>query len=179
MKPATILVVVAILLLAHAVAAEADTVEGPQACPSAVTRALYAQPHEVCEEEAAQAPATEEAACDDCDVIVKTPEVACDSPESVYAVPSSRNPNEGDTMQSKTSKTRKAAKSKSQRRGAHKSNPTKNSASDTVKGIAQEVGVSYRRARRVARGIGLGVGKGQTYNTLTKAQVKKLTKALA
>jgi len=73
----------------------------------------------------------------------------------------------------KGTKTRKPS---ARKRGAH---VTKNSASDTIKDVAQACKVNYRRARRVARSLGLGVGKGATYNTLNKRQVAKLTKALS
>jgi hypothetical protein len=76
------------------------------------------------------------------------------------------------STKTQTKKTRKPA---ARKRGAH----TKDSASDTVQTVAKECKTSYRRARRVARKIGLGVGKGSTYNTLSKGQVNKLRKALA
>lgn len=77
---------------------------------------------------------------------------------------------------SKTKTKAKTRKPSSRKRGAH---ITKNSASDTVKSVAKECKTSYRRARRIARKIGLGVGKGSTYNTLNKRQVTKLRKALS
>lgn len=58
------------------------------------------------------------------------------------------------------------------------STPNK-SASETVKSLADKYKVNYRKARRIARAEGLGVGKGAKYDALTKPQVKKFEKALA
>lgn len=44
--------------------------------------------------------------------------------------------------------------------------------------IAKEAGVPERKARRVARTLGLGSGKGTRYG-LTKAQATKVNKALS
>lgn len=80
------------------------------------------------------------------------------------------------TAARKTAKT-STSKAKVKQTGKPKSNPNK-SASATVKEIAEQSGVNYRKARRVAREIGLGVGKGARYDQLSKVQVKKLLKAL-
>lgn len=80
------------------------------------------------------------------------------------------------TAARKTAKT-STSKARVKQTGKPKSNPNK-SASATVKEIAEQSGVNYRKARRVAREIGLGVGKGARYDQLSKVQVKKLLKAL-
>lgn len=79
------------------------------------------------------------------------------------------------TTTRKSNKTTTASKSSK----VTKTSKPNNSASDTVKSLAEAHKVNYRKARRIARAEGLGVGKGASYNTLTKPQVKKLSKALA
>jgi hypothetical protein len=75
---------------------------------------------------------------------------------------------------SKATSTSKTSTSKSTK----VSTPNK-SASETVKSLADKYKVNYRKARRIARQEGLGVGKGAKYDALTKPQVKKFEKALA
>ena len=77
-----------------------------------------------------------------------------------------------------TRKSTKSSKTSTASKSTKVSKPN-NSASDTVKSLAELHSVNYRKARRIARAEGLGVGKGASYNTLTKPQVKKLSKALA
>lgn len=83
-------------------------------------------------------------------------------------------------MSTKTAKktTTRKATSTSTKNSKVTSKPN-NSASETVKSLADLHNVNYRKARRIARAEGLGVGKGAKYDQLTKPQVKKLSKALA
>lgn len=76
------------------------------------------------------------------------------------------------TANRKSTKSRKTGSSKSKV-------TTKQSASATVKEVAEQCNVSYRKARRIARDIGLGVGKGARYDSLNKRQVSKLVKTLS
>lgn len=83
-------------------------------------------------------------------------------------------------MSTKTAKkttTRKATSTAS--KNSKVTSKPNNSASETVKSLADLHKVNYRKARRIARAEGLGVGKGAKYDQLTKPQVKKLSKALA
>jgi hypothetical protein len=73
---------------------------------------------------------------------------------------------------------RKSTKTSTASKSTKVSKPN-NSASETVKSLAEAHNVNYRKARRIARAEGLGVGKGAKYDQLTKPQVKKLSKALA
>jgi len=83
-------------------------------------------------------------------------------------------------MSTKTTTRKTASKTSTASKNSKiKTSKPNNSASDTVKSLAEQHKVNYRKARRIARAEGLGVGKGQSYNTLTKPQVKKLSKALA